>query len=217
MYVDWTTEEMPRAFYVGEGTQKRVNGFKRNRVHAGMTARFGLKREIVKEFDDLWEARNFETELIIQHGTFAPVTGWGANLKLRDETPNGFKHTSESKAKLSAALKGRPKPPRTREHMLHLNEANRGKGHGPEWRRKMSEKLKGRSLSAAHKEALNKTMRTPEYKQNLSDSVRRAYASSDVRERISAAVKAAWVRRRAVQPVAETDSASTTSRSLVKQ
>jgi hypothetical protein len=150
VYVDWTLEESPRIFYVGEGKQKRVNEPRRNRVHAGLVARFGVRREVVAEFDVLQIARDYETSLIILHGTHAPSTGWGANLKLRDQHPTLLSQTPESNLKRSLALKGRPKAPFSEEHRQNISDAKKGRKLSLETRAKMSVVRKGRKQGESH-------------------------------------------------------------------
>ena len=86
----------------------------------------------------------------------------------------GYVHTPEAKAKLSAIAKGKPKPPRTKEHVARILEARKdnivsdetrakmsvarkGKPTGrkgipmtPEARAKISAKMKGRTKSPEH-------------------------------------------------------------------
>lgn len=46
VYEDWTTEENPRCFYVGIGSQARTKTVKRNRIHHRTLSRFGFQRRI---------------------------------------------------------------------------------------------------------------------------------------------------------------------------
>jgi hypothetical protein len=149
-YLDWTLEDVPRVFYVGEGTQKRANNGKRNRVHSGLVRRFGMRREIVEEFDSRTEALTRETERILFYGTFAPVTEWGANLKLRETAPTCVVPTLESNLKRSIALRGRPKQPFTDEHKRNIGVSSRGRKLKPETKLMMSAVRRGRKQSESH-------------------------------------------------------------------
>ena len=72
---------------------------------------------------------DFEIAYIKKHKTIVPL---GYNLTLGGEGTLGFKHSDESKQKMSESHKGRPAP-------------NKGKKHSEEARRKMSEANKGRT------------------------------------------------------------------------
>jgi group I intron endonuclease len=50
----------------------------------------------------------------------------------------GYRHTEETKAKLSAIHKGRKKPDRSREHRLRLSQALKGRKYSEETRKRMS-------------------------------------------------------------------------------
>lgn len=86
VYVDWTTEEIPRAYYVGKGLRRRVGQRERSALHRRHVEAYGFRREVVAgpmlEKDAFLE----EVKLVRLHGTFfyANRKKWGANL-----TPGG--------------------------------------------------------------------------------------------------------------------------------
>jgi hypothetical protein len=49
VYVDYTCELIPRAFYVGKGNAARVVNTKRNLRHTNIAKKYGLHREIVMQ------------------------------------------------------------------------------------------------------------------------------------------------------------------------
>ena len=75
-------------------------------------------------------------------GRLAPETRVKLSvLNKGNNNPNyGKKRSPETRAKIAAALKGRPRPPETR---AKLSAAQRGKTHSPETRAKMSKGRKG--------------------------------------------------------------------------
>lgn len=79
VYVDYTTEEQPRAYYVGKGNRSRVRRQYRNRKHAALAERLGFDRVIIDEFVSETDALALEVKLIAELGTHASL-GFGANL-----------------------------------------------------------------------------------------------------------------------------------------
>lgn len=69
-YVDWTTDVMPRPFYVGKGVENRVNSLVRSDHHRAIVAKHGIRREIVFETDDEAECLTREAELVAEHHTY---------------------------------------------------------------------------------------------------------------------------------------------------
>ncbi len=139
VYVDWTTEEIPRPFYVGEGTQKRVNAYakqRRNEVHRSISLRYGIRRTIEFESDDQNECFAKERELVEQYKTY--VGGgegwWGANKDRGGQGGPSTPKSPEHKAKIQAALAGKPK---SIEHRLALSIGGKGKKLTAEHRHKI--------------------------------------------------------------------------------
>jgi len=56
----------------------------------------------------------------------------------------GRKHTPESRAKISAALKGKPASEKMLAHLRKVHEGNTGKARSPETRAKQSTALRGK-------------------------------------------------------------------------
>ena len=80
VYVDWTTEDVPRPFYVGKGNERRIKFPRRNRLHENIANKHGLIRQVVFETDDEQLALALEQRLIEEYKTY--VHGgegyWGA-------------------------------------------------------------------------------------------------------------------------------------------
>ena len=45
VYVDYTTEELPRPFYVGKGNSSRILNLKRNRLHDSIAKKLSESRK----------------------------------------------------------------------------------------------------------------------------------------------------------------------------
>ena len=71
VYVDYTTEEVPRPFYVGKGNKARVNHIPRNDLHGCIALKHGHQRKVVMETDDEGLALQEEKRLVAEHKTYA--------------------------------------------------------------------------------------------------------------------------------------------------
>lgn len=74
----------------------------------------------------------------------------------------GRKASKETRAKMSAAAKGRKLPPRSEEHRRRLSEAVKGRKGKPlseDHKRAISEANKGKSISEEHKQAISASSR----------------------------------------------------------
>lgn len=69
-YVDYTTEIVPRPFYVGKGIKNRVENSIRNYKHSTISKKFGFNRIIEFETNIEIEAYKREIELIAELHTF---------------------------------------------------------------------------------------------------------------------------------------------------
>lgn len=96
----------------------------------------------------MWEK---EKELIRKYDTTNPAKGY--NLSIGGEKSGaGYHPTEEHKRKLSAALKGKKRPPFTEKHRKRLSESKKGEKNPnykkicPESiRQKISESMKGKN------------------------------------------------------------------------
>lgn len=103
-YVDYTSDGRP--FYVGKGTESRIQNKKRNRKHASVSKKYGRKR--VVEFASKNESAVFEWEVdtIRKLGTFK--SHLGCNFTEGGEGASGNHHGPKvrrrSRARTRAAL-----------------------------------------------------------------------------------------------------------------
>jgi len=69
----------------------------------------------------------------------------------------GIPMSEDTKLKISASNKGKPKPPRTEEHSRKISLAKQGKPQSPESNQKRSETQRGRPLSQEHIQKIKDT------------------------------------------------------------
>ena len=128
---------------------------------------------------DLRDRENFWIDKYRAEGTAYNTCG---------STVKGFKHTDETRTKMSAASKGKKKPPFSDEHRARMSAAHKGKERKPfsdEHKAKMSAAMKGRQFSDEAKAKMSAAAKN------------RKPMSDETRARISAASKAYWAKRRA--------------------
>ncbi len=93
------------------------------------------------------EAKWLEIELIREFDSTNQEKGY--NITLGGESGNGYKHTDESKKKISETKKGKNNPnygkPLPEETKKKISEANKGKTHSDETKKKISEANKGKN------------------------------------------------------------------------
>jgi hypothetical protein len=150
VYIDYTTEQIPRPFYVGKGHHRRVKLFSRNKLHTAISNKYGFDRRVVFETDDEQEAFVKEIELIAEHNTYVYSGGWGANFTRGGEGKSETKHSNALKSE-NHPMWGRH---HTEESKRKNSESNKtaqlgrkngmyGKHHSEETRKKISDNQKG--------------------------------------------------------------------------
>ena len=127
VYVDWTTEELPRPFYVGKGNTRRLRVIYRNRLHENIRKKYGFDRRIALEVEHEDVAFVHEQELIVSYKTYA-LGGdgyWGANFTLGGDGPSGYRHTDDARRRIGESRIGRKCL--TEEGRAAISRAHRGK------------------------------------------------------------------------------------------
>jgi len=186
VYIDWTLEDLPRAFYIGKGQLVRVHEQERDNDHwRNIVAKRGFRREVILATKD--ESYAFTQEIlgILEHGTFCGSTQhhWGANKTAGGEGISGYVHTQAARQKISEAHIGKVLSLETRQKLSNIasqrigNKSTMfGKHHseqvranmskvkhdlysterGQEIKQQISETLTGRKLSEEHKSNVGK-------------------------------------------------------------
>lgn len=162
VYVDLTTEEAPRAFYVGKGTRNRVGKIQRNVYWQAVSNKFGWRREVILGTTDESYAFEIEKLKIKEYNTFElgcqDGSAWGCNLTAGGEGPSG----RSGKLSYLYGLKGEAHPrfgiPQSDTLKQKLSESRKGIGNpmfgkplSEAHRRKQSEATKGKPNKTAFK------------------------------------------------------------------
>lgn len=108
-----------------------------------------FKWEVIEECDSKEEMDEMEFHYIKQYNSFKPN---GYNLTLGGDGVVGYKHTFETKKKLSDLNIGKKL---SKETLLKLSKAHKGFKHSEESKKKMSETRKGKKLSVVHKNRIS--------------------------------------------------------------
>ena len=121
-------------YYAGKGKGNRAF------IRAGhmVSPPTNLGRIILQEWPSEQDAFEAEKFLIVYYGREDLGTGCLLNMTDGGEGFSGGICSVAQRKKLSDALKGKPKPKRTREHCKRLSEAKKGSHHSEETRQKMS-------------------------------------------------------------------------------
>lgn len=134
VYVDWTTEEVPRAFYVGKGNEKRIVDFSdRNNHWRSIRDKYGCNRTILLGTKEESFAFEIEKQKIAFYKTYKAAwkdgSGWGANFTLGGDGVSGRTRevmSNEERARRKDCVKGRKHTEETKQKM---RENNMGKNN----------------------------------------------------------------------------------------
>ena len=152
-------------FYVGKGTGGRAYNLDRGNFHNGVCKEYGCRVKIIK--DGLTEEEAFKLEreriedYVITFGYGAPIEGYRdfsnnylTNFTWGGEGVSGYKHSKESKQKMSEKKKGKKQSEETKRKR---SESMKGKKHSEEHNKKISESKKGIKFSEEHKKNLSES------------------------------------------------------------
>ena len=179
VYEDWTLEEIPRCFYVGQGTQSRVQKIKRNRFHTHVVKRFGISRTVVFESQISSEIDKVEIFLISFRNTFHHSTKAdrqvASNFCLGGKVNRG--HTYKLNDEQRAARKVQAKEIANRPEMKQKRRESALKSwQDPIVRAKRLENLKSPKTIEARIAALG----TVEVRKKISDGVNKPKAKAAI-------------------------------------
>jgi hypothetical protein len=148
-------------FYVGQDHKYGTRGDSIDQHNHGSVQhklnklfRFGLKPKITRLFQ--FDTSNDPTKDLNEAEIFWIAEGWRLgwpllNCTIGGKVTSGWACYAETRAKISAANKGKKRTPEQRKRNA---DARRGLRHSEETRQKMSQTRKGRSFSEAHRDAL---------------------------------------------------------------
>jgi uncharacterized membrane protein len=155
-------------FYIGKGKGKREYSNKRNRFWRNIVSKHGFISKKIADNLSEQAAWDLEILLISQFGKLCDHTGCLSNFSDGGEGAAGTKHTDQTKAKWSAAKKGK-----TWEEIYGLEQAQvirekrkltGRKPHSEETKKKLSEAKKGSNNPMFGKKL------APEHRRKLSES-----------------------------------------------
>ena len=167
VYADFTTESVPRPFYVGKGNEGRCCLTERNIIHKRISKKHGFERRVLLETDDESFALETEIQLIESLKTYS-LGGegwWGANLtRGGDNSPMKDPHVA---AKVSASKMGHPVSEAQRMKqsksmkLAHINDPTLGTRNGDSMRGKhhTSETLTRMCESHKHRKPISEDTR----------------------------------------------------------
>ncbi len=138
VYVDWTTEDIPRPYYVGYGQRIRIINKHRNKHHTSIRQKFGFKREIVLVINNELLAKLIEISLIAELKTYIGVDGYsfGCNYTFGGDGSSGHRQPpcSPEHRQIMSEVNSHPKSDETKRLM---SIAAKKRASDPEWIEKM--------------------------------------------------------------------------------
>ena len=140
-------------YYIGKGCRQRAY---RNEYRKGCSTPSDPSRILIlKRFDCEFDAYKHEIYMIAVLGRKDLGTGILRNLTDGGEgvTGGGWELTSDTKERMSAHQKGKPK---SAEHRRKISEGSKGKTHLPQTRAKISASKKGKPWTQARRDAQSK-------------------------------------------------------------
>ena len=164
-----------RTFYVGKGNRKRAWRLDSRNAHwKSIVERHGFTVAIIHEGLTFDRANALEVEMIAAYGlaNLANKTAGGGGS-------SGFTHSAETKARMSDAKKGKPRPPMSEETREKIAAGQRGRKHDQERIDRTRESKKGWRMSAEQRakavavlNANRPTSFSPEHRTNMAAAAR---------------------------------------------
>jgi hypothetical protein len=157
VYVDWTSEPLPRPFYVGKGTAIRVRHIRRNKKHTFVSAKHGRRRTVMWYGDYDSCAKTIEIQLIAELHTYVSdpfASSIACNFTQGGDGNLGCTPSEATRKKISHTKTGKPQTPEVREQskqtLLKI-------ARDPDVQRKKGLALRGKPKSPAHREKIRQS------------------------------------------------------------
>jgi hypothetical protein len=190
-------------FYVGKGTEKRVKTIRRkNKHHTNIVNKYGRQNIIVRSM----LCRSEQHALDLEVKLIAALRNGGVKLVNRTDGGDGmsgYKHSEESKAKMSEAGKCKVF---SEEHKANMSESAKGKPKSDEHKAKISVIHKGKVFSEESRAKMSKThtgkVLSEEHKAKLSAAATGRVLSEETKAKISEAKKSPSEETRATLTIA---------------
>lgn len=152
VYVDYTTDDNPRPYYVGKGVAARLRNWRpRNKLHAHVQEKHGLERRCVLGPVVERLALDEEVRLIAELKTYfyGGLDHWGCNFTHGGDGSAGHHQPSitEEHREIMRKVNSHPKSDETRARM---SEAAKKRAQDPEWIKKMEDVAKKRWQDPAY-------------------------------------------------------------------
>jgi group I intron endonuclease len=153
-----TKKGTSEVFYVGIGNSQRPyrKGKKRNQFWNNIVNKYGYEITILSDSLTWEQACELEIYLIKYYGRRDLGTGTLVNLTDGGGGPNGYKHSKETKAKMSRVKKGKKQTP---DHIANAALGRKGRIVSAETRAKMSKGRKGIKHSEEAKAKMSELMK----------------------------------------------------------
>lgn len=194
-YVYAHCKENGEPYYIGKGRRNRHSEVSRRsdlwRKHA---EKYGVKHHIIAKNLTEEEAYAFEKKLVTALGKKCDGTGILANLVDGGFGVVGLKHTDETKAKLSAAHRGKVL---SEDHRRKMSEAHKVTQNLPEVKSRLIEIRNTDSFKKQAAEKASTKWKDPAHRERMAEIKRQQWADPEYRANILAARRAANEKRRA--------------------
>jgi hypothetical protein len=176
VYVDFRGDD-GKPFYVGKGTERRVQDLQRNELHSRIKNKHGIIREVVFETHSEQESFEKEIQLIGELQTHVNHGRGGANFTFGGEGISGYKFTEEQYESLKKLWENP-------EHRASLSESKKKMWEDPEHREKIKKLWEDPERREKLSESLKKLWEDPEHKEKKSESSKKMWEDPEIKKKI---------------------------------
>jgi len=188
VYVDFRGDD-GKPFYVGKGTERRVQDLQRNELHSRIKNKHGIIRKVVFETHSEQDTFDKEVQLIQELQTHIDHGNGGANFTFGGEGGVGYKFTEEQKEKMSESHKKKWENPEYRAKMLEMVKTH---WEDPEFKAKMKEVHNDLKTKKKKSEAVKKLWEDPEHREKMSESRKKMWEDPEAKKKMRESMKKKW-------------------------